>query len=116
MSRTATTVASAMAVLVLVACRPAMQEASAPIIPRLEGTEYPDLHGVWQALNTADYDLEGQAASPAAALRPGVPNGSPVPAAPVLALGALGGIPAGTGRGGQGRNDPLSAGRASTTR
>ena len=97
MSRTATTVASAMAVLVLVACRPAMQEASAPIIPRLEGTEYPDLHGVWQALNTADYDLEGQAASPAAVLRPGVPNGSPVPAAPVLALGALGGLPAGLG-------------------
>ena len=22
------------------------------MIPRLEGTEYPDLHGVWQALNT----------------------------------------------------------------
>ena len=52
MTRTATTVASTIAVLVLAACQPAIQEDSAPMIPRLEGTEYPDLHGVWQALHT----------------------------------------------------------------
>ena len=66
-------------------------------ISRLAGTEHPDLSGVWQAINTAEYNLEGHEASPASVLELGVPNGSPVPAAPVLALGALGGIPPGVG-------------------
>lgn len=51
----------------------------------------PDFNGVWQALNEANYDLEGHMAKPAMALRPG-PYG-PVPAAPVLALGAVGSVP-----------------------
>ena len=51
----------------------------------------PDLNGVWQALNEANYDLEGHTASPAMALRPG-PYG-PVPVAQVLALGAVGAVP-----------------------
>jgi hypothetical protein len=51
----------------------------------------PDLNGVWQALNEANYDLEAHVARPAMALRPG-PYG-PVPAAPVLALGAVGAVP-----------------------
>jgi hypothetical protein len=55
----------------------------------------PDLNGVWQALNEANYDLEAHAARPAMALRPG-PAG-PVPAAPVLALGAAGAVPASLG-------------------
>jgi hypothetical protein len=41
----------------------------------------PDLNGIWQALGTAHWDIEGHAA------RPG----------PVVALGALGAIPAGLG-------------------
>jgi hypothetical protein len=52
---------------------------------------HPDLNGIWQALNEANYDLEGHNARPAMALRPG-PYG-PVPAAPVLALGAVGSVP-----------------------
>ena len=55
----------------------------------------PDLNGIWQALNEANYDLEGHMARPAMALRPG-PYG-PVPAAAVLALGAVGGVPPGVG-------------------
>ena len=42
-------------------------------------------------MNEAIYDLEGQAARPATALRPG-PYG-PVAAAAVLALGAVGAVP-----------------------
>src|ERR1700730_1183852 len=55
----------------------------------------PDLNGIWQALNEANYDLEGHMARPAMALRPG-PYG-PVPAAAVLALGAVGAVPPGLG-------------------
>jgi hypothetical protein len=55
----------------------------------------PDLNGVWQALNEANYDLEGHMARSAMALRPG-PRG-PVPAAAVLALGAVGAVPPGVG-------------------
>ena len=51
----------------------------------------PDLNGIWQALNEANYDLEGHVARPAMALRPG-PYG-PVPVAAVLALGAVGAVP-----------------------
>ena len=39
---------------------------------------HPDLNGIWQALNTANYDLEPHSARHAMALRPG-PHG-PVPA------------------------------------
>ena len=55
----------------------------------------PDLNGIWQALNEANYDLEGHMARPAMALRPG-PYG-PVPPAAVLALGAVGAVPPGVG-------------------
>jgi hypothetical protein len=55
----------------------------------------PDLNGIWQALNEANYDLEGHMARPAMALRPG-PYG-PVPAAGVVALGAIGSVPPGVG-------------------
>src|ERR1700731_1235042 len=55
----------------------------------------PDRNGIWQALNKANYDLEGHMARPAMALRPG-PHG-PVPAAAVLALGAVGAGPPGVG-------------------
>ena len=55
----------------------------------------PDLNGVWQALNEANDDIEMHMARPAFALRQG-PYG-PVPAAPVLALGAVGAVPPGLG-------------------
>jgi len=56
---------------------------------------HPDLNGVWQALGEAHFDLEAHLARPALALRAG-PFG-PVPAAPVLALGAVGSVPPGVG-------------------
>jgi hypothetical protein len=58
--------------------------------PRAENDK-PDLNGIWQAMNEANYDLEGHNARPAMALRPG-PYG-PVPAPSVLALGAVGAVP-----------------------
>src|ERR1700686_1315768 len=58
--------------------------------PRTDGG-HPDLNGIWQALNEANYDLQAHLARPAMALRAG-PYG-PVPAAPVLALGAVGSVP-----------------------
>jgi hypothetical protein len=72
-------------------------EAQAPQIPRLAGTEQPNLSGVWQAVNEANWDLEAHGARAARVLHPGVPNGSAVPGAPVLALGATGGIPGSLG-------------------
>jgi hypothetical protein len=55
----------------------------------------PDLNGIWQSLSGANYDIEAHMARPAMALRPG-PYGT-VPAAPVLALGAVGAVPPGIG-------------------
>src|SRR5438874_1475042 len=55
----------------------------------------PDLNGIWQALNEANYDLQPHMARPAMALRAG-PYGS-LPAASVLALGAVGAVPPGHG-------------------
>src|SRR5215472_15952609 len=62
--------------------------------PRAENGK-PDLNGIWQVINEANYDLEGHNARPAMALRPG-PYG-PVPVAPVLALGAVGAVPPSVG-------------------
>jgi hypothetical protein len=56
---------------------------------------HPDLNGVWQVLNTANWDIEPHEARPALAVRPG-PAG-PVPAKEVLALGAIGAVPGGPG-------------------
>ena len=58
--------------------------------PRTSGGK-PDLNGIWQSLNEANYDLESHSARAAMALRPG-PDG-PVPSASVLALGAVGAVP-----------------------
>ena len=67
----------------------------------------PDLSGIWQALNTANYDLQSHSARPALALIPAPPHtGVPglgrskpveLPAQSVRALGAVGGVPAGEG-------------------
>src|SRR5262252_9006246 len=85
-------ITSAIAAIMLTGVAPlAGQEYRAPRGP--DGK--PDLNGIWQALNEANYDLEAHVARPAMALRPG-PYG-PVPAAPVLTLGAVGAVPPGLG-------------------
>ena len=55
----------------------------------------PDLNGIWQALNTANWDLEAHTARPALAMRPGPVV--PVPAKEVVAFGAVGAVPSGVG-------------------
>jgi hypothetical protein len=67
----------------------------------------PDLNGIWQALNTANYDIQSHPARPALALIPASPrSGTPglgrathveLPAPLVRPLGAVGGVPAGAG-------------------
>jgi len=71
-------------------------QAQAPVYraPRAPDGK-PDLNGIWQTLNEANYDIQAHMAKPALALRPG-PYG-PVPAAAVLALGAVGAVPPGMG-------------------
>jgi hypothetical protein len=62
--------------------------------PRL-ADGHPDLSGIWEAINTANYDIERHMARHAMALRPG-PYG-PLPAKEVLYLGAVGAVPGGMG-------------------
>jgi len=59
----------------------------------------PDFSGVWQALNEAHWDLQAHEARPAIVTQPGVYEYeyARVPAAPVLALGAAGGVPGSLG-------------------
>jgi hypothetical protein len=78
------------AVLATAALPVSGQAPAAYRAPRLADGK-PDLNGLWQALNEANYDLEAHMARPAMALRAG-PYGS-VPAPPVLALGAVGSVP-----------------------
>ena len=63
-------------------------------IPRLPDGK-PNLNGIWQSLNTANYDLEPHAARAAMSMVPG--QFVPVPAPAVVALGATGSVPAGLG-------------------
>ena len=59
----------------------------------------PDFSGIWQALNEAHWDLEAHAPRPGMVTQPGAHgfDFAEVPAAPVIALGAVGGVPASVG-------------------
>ncbi len=61
--------------------------------------EKPNFSGIWQANNEANWDLEAHAARPGMVTQPGPYPFSfaEVPAAPVLALGAAGGVPGSIG-------------------
>ena len=86
--------AGAVGAWLTVAVMPMAGQPQAYRAPRVAGGR-PDLNGIWQALNEANYDIQAHVARPAMALRAG-PYG-PVPAAPVLALGAVGAVPPGLG-------------------
>jgi len=88
-------VALGMALGLMLAHPGAVAQSPSTPIPTTPIPTAPDLNGVWQVLNTANYDLEPHAARAAMALREG-PHG-PVPAREVLALGAVGAVPAGAG-------------------
>jgi hypothetical protein len=73
--------------------QPPLTAAAHRGVPRLGGK--PDLNGIWQALNTANWDVEAHSAKPALAMRPGPIVA--VPAKEVLAFGAVGAVPGGMG-------------------
>src|SRR6202043_1467158 len=79
-------------VLCLTAIRMAGQATRTARTP--EG--HPNLNGIWQATTTANWDLLAHAMRPAVG-QPGVYPDVPVLAAPVLALGSVGGVPPGPG-------------------
>jgi hypothetical protein len=86
---------AAVAVAVVVTVAPLSgQQAPAYRAPRA-ADGHPDLNGIWQALNEANWDVEMHMARPALQTRPG-PYG-PVPAPPVLAMGAVASVPPGMG-------------------
>jgi hypothetical protein len=86
--------------------RPTIDQPAGYTAPRTADGR-PDLQGIWQALNTANYDIEAHDARPALALIPapartGVPGlgratPTALPAPGVRALGAVGGVPGGDG-------------------
>src|SRR5438067_8896085 len=92
----ATTRAISLTILILFATQARAQQFPAYRAPRFPGTQNPDLNGVWQAMNSASWDLESHAAGPA-----------PFPAL----TGAIGAQPAGQGvvEGGQIPYQPWAA-------
>jgi len=62
---------------------------------RIDG--HPNLSGVWQALNEANWDLEAHGARAGMITQTGVHPLAQVPAAPILALGAVGAVPGSIG-------------------
>src|SRR5258706_15005250 len=71
--------------------------AAAARVARVGGK--PNLSGIWQANNEANWDLQAHAARPAAVTQQGYYpyDYARVPAAPVLALGAAGAVPGSLG-------------------
>ena len=63
-------------------------------IPRTASGK-PNLNGIWQALGNAHWDIEPHVARAALAMQPGPVV--PVPAQEVLAFGAVGAVPSGSG-------------------
>jgi hypothetical protein len=70
---------AAAAVVAVLALVPLAAQERGYKAPRLAGTNHPDLNGLWQALNTAYWDIQDHSAQPA----------------PVLAMGAWGAVPSG---------------------
>jgi hypothetical protein len=83
----------AAATFALVSGPPVTSQARTSNIPRINGR--PDLNGIWQAINTANWDIQAHSAKPALAMRQGPVV--PIPAKEVIAFGAVGAVPSGLG-------------------
>ncbi len=81
-------------VVALVAVVLAVRPSSAQEIPRLSDDK-PDLNGIWQVLNEANYDLEPHIARHSLQMREGPVN--PIPSIPTLRMGAVGAVPGSLG-------------------
>ena len=86
--------AAAAGAALAVTALPVSGQAPRPPMPRTADGK-PNLNGIWQALNTANWDIEAHTARPALAMRPGPVV--PVPAKEVVAFGAVGAVPSGVG-------------------
>src|SRR5688500_1286912 len=81
------------ATFAMVSSPPVTGQARTSNIPRLNGK--PDMNGIWQTINTANWDIQAHSAKPALAMRPGPVV--PIPAKEVIAFGAVGSVPSGLG-------------------
>ncbi len=93
----AVTAATAAGILFLAVYHAGAQSASPAALggmPRIAGK--PDFSGIWEANNTANWDLQTHEARPMVG-QAGLTPGSVVLAAPVLALGSIGWVPPGLG-------------------
>jgi hypothetical protein len=80
--------------ILVLAAIPAAAQSPAYKAPRTPDGK-PNLNGVWQVINTANWDIQGHAARPALMTVPG-PAGL-IPAPSVVAFGAVGAVPGGVG-------------------
>ena len=71
----------------------AAHKTAGAAIDRVGG--HPNFSGVWSVMNTANWNIEPHLASAALEVRPGPVV--PVPAKAIVALGAVGSVPAGMG-------------------
>ncbi len=78
--------------------------------PRGPGGDHPDLNGIWQAMNEANYNIERHMARASVEVVEG-PMG-PIPAKAVLAMGAVSAVPPGLGIVEGGKLPYTEAGRA----
>ena len=86
--------ASVGVLMLAVALGVAAEPVTAQDVPRLSDGR-PDMNGIWQVLNEANYDLEPHMARHSLQLREG-PVG-PVPSIPTLRMGAVGAVPGSLG-------------------
>ena len=85
----------ALSLMVIAGAATLAAQAPRPFQPQRLGNGKPDFNGIWQALGPFHYDIERHMARASLMLRDG-PHG-PLPAVPLLRLGAVGSVPGSLG-------------------